>query len=153
MWDHLHMQNGTMTWAEIAERLCAPRQYWLSTTTPSGGPHATPVWGVVTEETLCFYSRRSTVKARNLAADPRAVVHLESGEEVMIVRGLLDDLGTPAEVQYVVAALAAKYTGPEDQQYLPSNDPDFDVVYALRPQSAMAWRLDDYTASQRRWSR
>jgi hypothetical protein len=147
------MQNGTMTWAEIAERLSAPRQYWLNTTTPSGVPHATPVWGVVTEETLCFYSRRSTVKARNLAADPRAVVHLESGEEVMIVRGLLDDLGTPAEVQYVVAALAVKYTRPEDQQYLPSNDPAFDVVYALRPQSAMAWRLDDYTASQRRWSR
>jgi hypothetical protein len=142
-----------MTWAEIAERLSAPRQYWLNTTTPSGVPHATPVWGVVTEETLCFYSRRSTVKARNLAADPRAVVHLESGEEVMIVRGLLDDLGTPAEVQYVVAALAVKYTRPEDQQYLPSNDPAFDVVYALRPQSAMAWRLDDYTASQRRWSR
>jgi hypothetical protein len=41
---------------------------------------------------------------------------------------------------------------PEDQQYLPSNDPDFDVVYALRPQSAMAWRLDDYPASQLRWS-
>jgi hypothetical protein len=52
----------------------------------------------------------------------------------------------------VVTALAAKYTRPEDQPYLPDHDPDFDVVYALRPQSAMAWRLDDYTASQRRWS-
>jgi hypothetical protein len=51
----------------------------------------------------------------------------------------------------VVAALAAKYTRPEDQQYRPDHDPDFDVVYALRPQSAMAWRLDDYAASQRRW--
>ena len=146
------MQDGTITWAEIAERLCAPRQYWLSTTNPSGGPHAAPVWGVVNEETLYFYSQRKTVRARNLAADPRAVVHLESGEDVLIVRGRLDDLGTPAEVPFFVAALAAKYTRPEDQQYLPSNDPDFDVVYALRPQSAMAWRLDDFTASQRRWS-
>ena len=51
----------------------------------------------------------------------------------------------------VVAALAAKYTRPEDQQYLPDHDPDFDVVYALRPRSAMAWRFDDYAASQRRW--
>ena len=147
------MQNGTMTWPEIAERLSAPRQYWLSTTTPAGAPHASPVWGAVTEETLCLYSQRNTVKARNLAADPRAVVHLESGEDVLIVYGRLDDVGTPAEVPRVVAALAAKYTRPEDQRYLPSNDPDFDVVYALRPQSAMAWRLDDYSASQRRWSR
>jgi Pyridoxamine 5'-phosphate oxidase len=146
------MQNGTVTWAEIAEQLSAPRQYSLNTNTPSGAPHAAPVWGVVTQETLHFYSKRKTVKARNLAADPRAVVHLESGEEVMIVYGLLDDVGTPAEAPRVVAALAAKYTRPEDQQYLPSNDPDFDVVYALRPRSAMAWRLDDYTASQRRWS-
>jgi hypothetical protein len=27
----------------------------------------------------------------------------------------------------------------------------FDVVYAIRPQSAMTWRLADYAASQRRW--
>jgi hypothetical protein len=146
------MQHGTMTWTEIAERLSAPRQYWLNTTTPSGVPHAAPVWGVVTEERLYFYSQRKTVRARNLATDPRALVHLESGEDVLIVSGRLDDLGTPAEVPYFVAALAAKYTRPEDQQYLPSNDPDFDVVYALRPQSAMAWRLDDFIASQRRWS-
>jgi hypothetical protein len=52
----------------------------------------------------------------------------------------------------VVAALAAKYTAPQDRQYLPDADPAFDVVYAIRPQSAMAWRLDDYEPSQRRWS-
>jgi hypothetical protein len=26
------------------------------------------------------------------------------------------------------------------------------VVYAIRPQSAMTWRLADYEASQRRWT-
>jgi hypothetical protein len=26
------------------------------------------------------------------------------------------------------------------------------VVYAIRPQSAMMWRLADYEASQRRWT-
>jgi len=97
-------------------------------------------------------SERSTVKARNLAADPRAVLHLESGEDVLIVRGVAEDLGTPAAVPSVVAALAAKYTRPEDQRYLPGADPDFDVIFALRPQSAMTWRLNDYAASQRRWS-
>jgi hypothetical protein len=52
----------------------------------------------------------------------------------------------------VIAALAAKYTAPGDRQYLPDADPDFDVVYALRPQSALVWRLADYAASQRRWA-
>jgi hypothetical protein len=52
----------------------------------------------------------------------------------------------------VVAALSAKYTGEDDRQYLPGADPDFDVIYAISPQSAMMWRLADYEASQRRWT-
>ena len=141
-----------MDWPEVAARLAASRNYWLGTTLPSGAPHAAPVWGVVADQTLYLYSERSTVKARNLTADPRVVVHLESGEDVLIVRGVAEDLGAPDAVPAVVAALAAKYTRPDDRQYLPDHDPDFDVVWAIRPRSAMAWRLDDYAASQRRWS-
>lgn len=140
-----------MTWAQVAARLAAARSYWLGSTSPSGAPHAAPVWGVVTGETLCLYSERSTVKARNMTADPRVVVHLESAEDVLIVHGVAEDLGPPAAVPAVVTALAAKYTRPEDRQYLPEADPSFDVVYALRPRSALAWRLDDYAGSQRRW--
>jgi PPOX class probable F420-dependent enzyme len=145
------MPDATMTWAEVSERLAAARTYWLDTTLPSGAPHAAPVWGVVTGGTLYLYTERSTVKARNLAADPRVVIHLESGEDVLIVRGTAEDVGRPAQVPAVVAALSAKYTQPKDRPYLPDADPDFDVVYAIRPQSAMAWRMSDYFASQRRW--
>jgi hypothetical protein len=107
---------------------------------------------VVTGGILYLYSGRRTVKARNLAADPRVVVHLESGEHVVIVRGNAEDLGAPGQVPQVVAALSAKYTGEGDQQYLPDADPAFDVVYAIRQQSAMMWRLADYGGSQRRWT-
>jgi hypothetical protein len=86
---------------------------------------------VVTGQALYLYSERRTVKARNLAADSRVVVHLESGEDVVIVRGTAKDLGTPAQVPDMVAALSAKYTGEDDRQYLPGADPDFDVVYAI----------------------
>ena len=147
------MPEQTLSWAEVAARLAGARTYWLATRTPSGAPHAAPVWGAVLDQTLCLYSERRTVKARNLAADPRVVVHLESGEDVLIVRGTAQDLGTPAQVPRLVAALTAKYPAPEDQQYLPTADPDFDVVYAIRPQSAMVWQLADYAGSQRRWAR
>jgi nitroimidazol reductase NimA-like FMN-containing flavoprotein (pyridoxamine 5'-phosphate oxidase superfamily) len=119
---------------------------------PTGAPHAAPVWGVVINHALYLYSERSTIKARNLAADPRVVVHLESAEEVVIVRGTAQDLGTPAQVPEVVTALSAKYTGAQDRHYLPDADPDFDVVYVITPQSAMMWRLADYEGSQRRWT-
>ena len=141
-----------MSWAEVAERLAAARSYWLGTTTVTGAPHAAPVWGAVVDGTLYLYSERSTVKARNLAADPRVVVHLESAEDVLIVHGTAEDAGAPAQLPAVVDALVAKYPRPQDRQYLPDADPAFDVVWVIRPQSAMTWRLDDYDASQRRWS-
>jgi PPOX class probable F420-dependent enzyme len=141
-----------MTWAQVAERLGAARTYWLGTVTPSGAPHAAPVWGAVHGGTLYLYTERRTAKARNLAANPRVVVHLESGEDVLIVHGTAADAGPPAAVPGVVAALSAKYTQPEDQPFLPASDPDFDVVYAIRPRTALAWRLDDWDGSQRRWA-
>ena len=52
-------------------------------------------------DTLYLYTERRTVKARNLAADPRLVVHLESAQHVLIE---------------------------EDRQYLPAADPAFNVV-------------------------
>jgi hypothetical protein len=141
-----------MSWAEVAERLAAARSYWLGTTTVNGAPHAAPVWGAVVDGTLYLYSERSTVKARNLAADPRVVVHLESAEDVLIVHGVAEDAGAPAQLPAVVDALVAKCPRPQDRQYVPDADPAFDVVWVIRPQSAMTWRLDDYDASQRRWS-
>jgi hypothetical protein len=148
---YLTVPAEPMRWAEVASRLSAARTYWLGTTMPSGAPHAAPVWGAVVAETLYLYSERRTVKARNVASNPQVVVHLESGEDVLIVRGSVQDLGRPSAVPDVVGALTAKYARAQDRQYLPDADPDFDVVFALRPTSAMAWKLDDYVGSQRRW--
>jgi len=137
--EHERVRGDRMEWAEVAARLAASRNYWLGTTSRSGAPHAAPVWDVVVGQALHLYSERRTAKARNIAADPRVVVHLESAADVLIVRGTAEDLGTPADVPEVVAALAAKYADPADRPYLPDADPDFDVVYAIRPHTAMAW--------------
>ncbi len=141
-----------LEWPEVAARLTGARNYWLVTSSPSGAPHAAPLWGVVVSDTLYLYTERSTVKARNIAADPRVLVHLESGDDVLIVHGVAEDVGAPRQVQHVVSALDAKYTAAADRQYLPSADAGFDVVYAIRPRSALTWRLADYADSQRRWT-
>jgi len=147
----VRVRDNTISWPEVAARLGAARSYWLCTTTPTGAPHAAPVWGVVLDDTLYLYTERRTVKAHNLAADPRLVVHLESAEDVLIVRGTAEDLGTPAQIPEVVAGLSAKYPSEKDRQYLPEGDPAFDVVYAVRPQSARMWLLEDWEGSQRGW--
>jgi len=141
-----------LTWAEVARSLGAPRNVWLATVRPHGEPHAAPVWTVSVDQQLYVYSGRSTVKAHNLAADPRAVLHSESGDDVVIAQGRLLDSGHPRDHAEVTAAFEQKYTGPDDAQYLPSADPAFDVMYRFEPHKALSWSLAAYEGSQRRWS-
>jgi Pyridoxamine 5'-phosphate oxidase len=128
------------SWDEVAERLAGERSYWLGTVDPGGAPHAVPVWGVVVAEDLFLYTERRTAKARHVALNPQ-----------VIVRGDLVDLGLPQDHAEVLRALRAKYSSPADSAYLPSADPDFDLLWRLEPRSAMVWRLDDYDDSQARW--
>lgn len=60
--------------------------------------------------------------------------------------------GRPHARPDVLSSLAAKYDLPGDARYLPSTDPDFDVLWALRPTRALMWRLVDYDSSQACWS-
>jgi nitroimidazol reductase NimA-like FMN-containing flavoprotein (pyridoxamine 5'-phosphate oxidase superfamily) len=143
---------STATWGEVLDRLAPARTYWLVTASAAAVPHAAPVWGVVVDDDLYLYSERSTVKARNFTENPHVVVHLESADDVVIVHGRAEDLGSPEAAPRVVAALEVKYDAPGDAQYLPSTDPAFDVLYVIRPARAMMWRLDDYETSQRRWT-
>lgn len=74
------------SWAE--ERLEQARNYWLCTTRADGRPHAAPVWALW--RLLWFSTDPSSQKVRNVAREPRAVVHLESGDDVVIVEGVIE---------------------------------------------------------------
>src|SRR5690348_7591741 len=63
--------TGLLPWAWATERLASARNYWLSTTTPAGAPHAMPVWAVWLDDRLWFSSSLGSRKIRNLTADPR----------------------------------------------------------------------------------
>ena len=140
-----------LAWPTVAARLHAARNLWLTSTSPNGAPHATPVWGAVVDGVLHLFTSRSTRKARNVAADPRVVVHLPDAEDVLIVEGRLRDVGGPADVPEVVAVFAAKYPESADRAYLPGVDPTVDVVHALVPGRVLGWRLTEFDASQQRW--
>jgi Pyridoxamine 5'-phosphate oxidase len=141
----------SLEWSEIAGRLAPARSYWLHTTDPGGAPQVSVVWGVVVGGVLYHYSERRTVKARNLRRDPRVAVHLESGADVVIVHGVLADMGIPGETGEIVEAFAAKYDSPDERPFLPGSNPDFDILYRLMPRRALLWGLPDTEASMRRW--
>jgi hypothetical protein len=134
-----------LSWARVDERLERAPNYWLATASAAGVPHATPVWGVWLDATLYFDGLPTTRWARNIEVNPRLTVHLESGEDVVIVDGRADGLVTGVELaERIVAAWNGKYgrLAPE---------PATRGLFRMRPRTARAWSrssLDDGT----RWT-
>jgi predicted pyridoxine 5'-phosphate oxidase superfamily flavin-nucleotide-binding protein len=140
-----------VTWSHVVARFDAARNAWFGSVDPAGAPHAVPIWTASVDEVLYVFGERRSVKFRNIAANPRVVLNLESGDEVVIVRGSAYGIGVPADVPEVVAAFAAKYTQPDDVQWLPEVDPTVDLVARIAPSVALLWSSDDYYGTNRRW--
>ena len=141
-----------LTWDEIAQRFSDAQNWWVATA-GSGGPHAVPVWGVVVDGVLCFYGEPMTVRSRNIAADPRIVLHLESGSSVLIVHGTATSGPSAGLDAAVSAAYAAKYTDPTDLEYLPEAPGMAAALrYTVTATRAIAWTLGSSVEwRNRRW--
>ncbi len=141
-----------MSWDEIAGRFSEAQNWWAATTGPAG-PHSVPVWGVVVEGALHFYGDPSAVRSRNLAGDPRLVLHLESASDVLLLHGTAVAAGPASGVPAVNAAYAAKYTDPSDLEYLPDAKLNqASTLYVVTPTRAIAWRLGGSQEwDNRRW--
>jgi hypothetical protein len=122
-----------LPWSRAVERLEDARYYWLATTRPDGRPHVTPVWGVWVDEALYVDGLPSTRWARNLAANPALSVHLDNGNDVLILEGRIEDLTTdPALGARIVDAWDTKYGRLHP-------DPASSGILRLRPDTARAW--------------
>lgn len=137
--------EGKIPWLRVERRLENAENYWLATTRPDGRPHCVPIWGLWADGALWFWTRRESVKAKNLAASPFAVVHLESGDDVVIVEGKVEAPRDPGRAAEALAAYASKY-------------PEFDVAserlgdpYYLRPGIAHAWLEAVQDETRSRW--
>jgi pyridoxamine 5'-phosphate oxidase-like protein len=78
--------GGHVSWSSIDSRLQSSRTIWIATAGP-GGPHTSPVWFVWDGERIVFATPSSSEKSRDIAFDPRARLHLESGDDVVILSG------------------------------------------------------------------
>lgn len=143
--------EGLLDWPWAVERLESALNYWFSSTRPDGRPHAMPAWAVWLDGALYFEGSPATRRARNIAANPEVVVHLESGDEVVILEGRAEDAAAPerALAERLAAEFTAKY-GNTRWEYRPEPDQwDSGGLWALRPRVAFAW--SDYPRDATRW--
>jgi PPOX class probable F420-dependent enzyme len=85
---------------------------WLTTVNPAGAPVPSPVWFLWEEGEVLMYSRPGTLKLRNIEANPRVTLNLDSaddGEDIVILSGRarVDSSQPPADQ---VDAYLSKYS-------------------------------------------
>jgi hypothetical protein len=135
-------RDGLLDWSWAREWLESAHNYWVCTTRADGAPHARPVWAVWLSERLCFSTDPGSVKGRSLSRDPRLTVHLESGDQVVILEGVAESL--PAGI---ADALADAYERKYDWKVTVSGS----GWYAVRPLRAYAWTETDFPVTATRF--
>jgi hypothetical protein len=121
-----------LAWAWAEERLVRSRNYWIATVTAVGGPHARPVWGVWLDARF-YFSSGSRIRT-HLVAGSGVSMHLESGDECVIVEGAASSLVAPERIARVTAAYNEKYHWNLEAQP--------DEFFELRPRVVFGWLCD-----------
>jgi hypothetical protein len=135
-----------LPWAQVVDWLEAARNYWVSTTRPDGRPHSKPVWGLWLDGMVMFSTDPTSVTGRNLAAGSPMQIHLESGDEVAIVDGVVERPSDPDLLARFADAYDSKYGIRVD---VTSSDTP---ILALRPGTVMSWTEADYPGTATRWT-
>ena len=134
-----------LSWEQIEQWLRDSRNYWIISANPDGTPHAMPVWGLWFEGAAVFSTSRASRKGRNLADRPHVVVHLESGDNVVILHGTISEMTDRDQLERMADAYEKKYEIRPDP-----HSPD-DVTYALYPEKALTWLEHDFPNTATRW--
>jgi hypothetical protein len=135
-------ESNLLPWSHARSRLEQAQNYWVCTATTEGKPHAAPLWGAWVDDRLYFEGSPATRWGRNLAANPQAIVHLESGSDVVIVEGAIldeDDVGE-ALAERIAASFAVRYNGYRTQSR---------GFFILVPRVSFAWSRFPHDAT--RW--
>lgn len=142
--------EGLLPWSHVEQRMRAAKNYWVCTARLDGQPHATPVWGVWVDGKLYCDGSPQTRRGRDIAANPKAAVHLEDGDQAVILEGeahILSAAPPPELALRISQAYCAKYA---PFGYTPAPDSwDAGGLFVFTPRLAFAWtRFPDDTT---RW--
>lgn len=135
-----------LPFSHAEKRLAKSRNYWICTARPDGRPHSIPVWGFWIDGAFYFGTARSSRKAQNLAHNPEVSVHLDSGDDVVILEGTAAevDLTDQAIFKKLDAASRAKYKMP--LMVVPES-----VTFSVRPRTVLAWTEKEFPKNATRW--
>jgi hypothetical protein len=127
-----------LPWARVSEWLASARNYWVCTTRSDGRPHAKPVWGLWLDGAFVFSTHPETVTARNIRANPEVTVHLESGDQVLILEGTARRISDRPLLERFGRLYEAKYRWPICPEDVDPENPN-SAYYLVRPRRSVSW--------------
>jgi Pyridoxamine 5'-phosphate oxidase len=135
-----------LPFSHAEQRLTKSKNYWICTSRPDGRPHSIPVWGFWTDGAVYFGTARASRKAHNLSHNPAVSIHLDSGDDVVILEGTAVEvnLADKATFKKLDALSRVKYKMP--MLVMPES-----VVYCVRPRVVLAWTEKDFPNNATRW--
>jgi hypothetical protein len=128
-----------VSWEYVEKRLRDSVNYWLCTVRPNSAPHVIPRWGVYLDGKFYYDGSPETRHARNLESNSNTTLHLESGNDVVIMEGTSAPAPKPEPefAQRLSEAYCAKY---EAEGYAPKPDQwNEGGLYVFTPRQCLAW--------------
>lgn len=98
---------------------------------PDGRPHMAPIWHVVHAEHIFVVTRRKSVRAANIRANPAVSLALADTSNALIIEGT----AYPAAARR--AELQPHFLAKYDWDI--ATDPDYDDVIEVIPRKVIAW--------------
>jgi len=126
-------------WSWVTAQLTETKNYWLCSTRPDGRPHVIPRWAVYVDGKIYYDGSPQTRHAQNIGSNFHVAVHLESGDQVIILEGTSAPAGRPDAdlANRLVKAYRKKYAA---QGYSPEpNQWDEGGLYVFTPSQCIAW--------------
>jgi len=144
-------EAGLLPWHWAQERLDRALLYWVATTRPDRRPHSMPTWGAWVDDAFWFEGGLATRRARNLAANPSAVLSVAEGaEDVVILEGTTERIEDPDRrlADRIVSGFA-KYRATKGYEVDPANWRT-GGLWVLRPVVGFGWSR--YPDDATRWT-
>lgn len=128
-------------WEWVAAQLTESQNYWLCSVRPDGRPHVVPRWGAFIDNKFYYDGSPKTRHARNILENPNVSLHLESGEEAIILEGISQPVEKPKSefANRLAEEISRKYSSngyaPKPSQWNEGG------LYVFTPRQCIAWTV------------
>ena len=82
--------TGLLPWSHVDGRLAAAKVYWIATSGPGGVPRVRPLDGLWLDGVLYVGGSPETRWARDIEDNQQVAVHLDDGQDVVILEGVAE---------------------------------------------------------------